>query len=331
MNKKALSIIQYLFFLGLGFFLLWLTLRKSDWNTLWKDIAESEFIYLLPATVFLLFSHYSRALRWKILIEPLGHQPGKLNSYLAVLIGYWANLAVPRLGEVLKCTILARYEKIPADKLVGTVVAERAIDVISLLIIFLITVIIQYDIIGEFTITVLTGFFSRTSGELALGRIILTVLLLAASMVAVVYFFRKKQGHPLVQKIKAIFKGILQGLVSIRYIKHKFMFFLHTVNVWLMYLLSTYMGFFAIKGLSGLGIKAALSALTFGSFGMIIPSPGGIGSFQYAIQQVMLLYDISPAKGLSLGMLIWIAQTGVIIIVGTISFFLLPVVNRGKK
>jgi len=328
MSKKVLSFLQYLFFLGLGLFLLWLTLRKSDWETLWADIASSEFIYLIPATIFLLISHFSRALRWKILIEPLGYKPGTTNSYLTVLIGYWANLAVPRLGEVLKCTMLSRYEKIPADKLVGTIVAERAIDVISLLIIFFITVVLQYDIIGDFTVNILSSFFSRTSGEIAAGRIFLVLFIILAGIAALVFLFKKKKDNPLVIKVNKIIKGILQGLVSIRYIKNKFAFLFHTFSIWLMYLLSTYMGFFAIRGLSEFGIEVACSVLTFGSFGMIIPSPGGIGSFQYAVQQVMLLYDVSPAKGLSLGMLIWIAQTGIIIIVGTLSFLLLPVINK---
>jgi uncharacterized protein (TIRG00374 family) len=331
MNKKILSLLQYLFFLGLGLFLLWLTLRKSDWNTIWKDIASSNFIYLIPATLFLLISHFSRALRWKILIEPLGYKPGTANSYLTVLIGYWANLAVPRLGEVLKCTMLSRYEKIPADKLVGTIVAERAIDVITLLVLFFITVVIQYDIIGDFTFSLLSSFFSRTSGELAAGRLILVLLLLFAGLGGLIFLFKKKKENPFVVKVKKVVKGVLQGLTSIRYIKNKTGFIFHTISIWLMYLLSTYMGFFAIQGLSHFNIEVACSVLTFGSFGMIIPSPGGIGSFQYAVQQVMLLYDVSPAKGLSLGMLIWLAQTGIVIIAGTISFMVLPIINKKKK
>ena len=102
MNKKAVATLQYIFFLGVGIFLLWLTLRKSDWNAIVNDLSDAEYIYLVPATLMLILSHFIRALRWKILIEPLGYRPSTLNSFFAVLIGYWANLAVPRLGEVLK-------------------------------------------------------------------------------------------------------------------------------------------------------------------------------------------------------------------------------------
>ncbi len=327
MKQKLLSILQYIFFLGLGIFLLWLTLRKSDWNIILQDLAEAEYIYLIPAIIFLLISHYVRALRWKILIEPLGYHPGTSNTFLAVLIGYWANLAVPRLGEVLKCTVLSRYEKVPADKLVGTIVAERAIDVVSLIILFFLTVAVQYDIIGNFTENILSNFFTRQTGDLSYGLLALVLLGLTVLFILFILFIKKNNSKPVV-KLRKIIHGVWQGLISIRYIKHKTRFFIHSVLIWGFYLLSTYMGFFAMQDMARYGITGALSALTFGSLGMIIPSPGGIGSFQYAIQQVMLLYGVSPAKGLSLGMLIWLAQTGIVIIAGTISFLLLPILNK---
>lgn len=331
MNKKIANFLQYSFFLGLGIFLLWLTLRKSDWNSIVADLSGAEYIYLLPATLMLLLSHFVRALRWKILIEPLGYKPSTMNSFLAVLVGYWANLAVPRLGEVLKCTILARYEKVPADKLVGTIVAERAIDVCSLAVIMLITVFTQYQLIGAFTTELFRKFFSSQSGNFSLAKVGITVMILASFVLLFVWLFRKLNHLPFVSKTKNIFTGIWEGLISIRFIKHKWLFIFHSIVIWALYLYSTYMGFFAMRDMARYGIEGALSALTFGSFGMIIPSPGGIGSFQYAIQQVMILYGVTPEKGLSLGMMIWFAQTGIIIIFGTVAFLLLPVINKKKQ
>src|ERR1044071_2385826 len=145
MSKKIFSVIQYAFFLGLGIFLLWLTLRKSDWNSIISDLSGANYIFLIPATLMLVVAHFLRALRWKILMEPLGYNPSTLNTFLAVFVGYWANLAVPRLGEVLKCPILARYEKVPADKLIGTIVPEGAIEVCSLVVVMMVTVFSQYD------------------------------------------------------------------------------------------------------------------------------------------------------------------------------------------
>lgn len=331
MNKKLLALIQYLFFLGLGIFLLWLTLRKSDWNAIRTDLMEAKYIFLVPATIMLLISHYVRALRWKILIQPLGYNPSRTNTFLAVMVGYWANLAVPRLGEVLKCTILSRYEKVPADKLVGTIVAERAFDVVSLLIIFLITIGIQYEIIGEFATNALQGFFTSKSGDFSVLKVGIAIGVLVVLILFLRWGMKKLAHKPFVIKTKKVVAGIWQGLISVRHIRNKGVFILYTVFIWGLYLLSTYMGFFAMQGMSEYGIKAAFSALTFGSLGMIIPSPGGIGSFQYAIQQVMILYGVSPEKGLSLGMLIWFAQTGIIILFGTICFLLLPILNKKKN
>jgi glycosyltransferase 2 family protein len=331
MTKKLSGLFQYVFFLGLGIFLLWLTLRKSDWNAILQDLSDAEYIYLLPATLMLLVSHFIRGLRWKILMEPLGYKPSTINTFLAVMIGYWANLAVPRLGEILKCTILARYEKVPADKLVGTIVAERAFDVVSLLVIFFITIFIQYDIIGDFTARTLGSFFSSGAGGLSMVKVGIAIGVVIFLIAITVFILKKYREHKVISKIRTIMKGIWQGLISVRYIRNKGLFFLYTALIWALYLLSTYMGFFAMRDMSQYGIKAAFSALSFGSLGMIIPSPGGIGSFQYAVQQVMVLYGITPEKGLSLGMLIWIAQTGIIIIFGTICFLLLPIINKHKN
>ncbi len=331
MQKKVFSLLKYLLFLGLGIFLLWLTLRKSNWEEIKNDIATANFIYLLPATLMLLLSHFSRAVRWRILMEPLGYKPTIINTFLAVMIGYWANLAVPRLGEVLKCTILARYEKVPADKLVGTIVAERAFDVVSLVAVILITVAIQYDLIGNYAGDKLSNLFKNNAGNVSFIKILTTIAIIFIVFAVIGYLLKRLAHISFIKKTREFLKGIMLGLTSVRFIKNKGWFFFHTVLIWALYLFSTYMGFFAMQDMRQYGIKAAFSALAFGSIGMIVPSPGGIGSYQYAVQQVLMLYGISEEKGLSLGMLIWFAQTGILIIFGTLSFILLPVINRKNK
>ncbi len=331
MNKKILNVVQYIFFLGLGVFLLWLTLRKSDWDTIIRDLSGANYIYLIPAVLMLLISHFIRALRWKILMEPLGYKPSTTNTFLAVMVGYWANLAVPRLGEVLKCTVLARYEKVPADKMVGTIVAERAVDVLCLLAFLLVTIFSQYHIIGRFSEEVFSSFLHSKAGEFSITNVLVVIFVIFAFLLLFTWLFRRLSHLQFVIKTRNIFLGIWQGLISIRYIKRKWLFIFQSLLIWLLYLYSTYMGFFAMRDLLQYGIKGALSALTFGSIGMIIPSPGGIGSFQYAIQQVMMLYGVTPEKGLSLGMMIWFAQTGFVILFGTIAFLILPVINKKRQ
>jgi uncharacterized protein (TIRG00374 family) len=331
MGKKILGLLKYLLFLGLGIFLLWLTLRKSNWEEIKNDIVTANFIYLIPATIMLMMSHFSRAVRWKILMEPMGYKPSIINTFLAVMIGYWANLAVPRLGEVLKCTILGRYEKVPADKLVGTIVAERAFDVVSLVVVLTLTIVLQYDLVGDYASNMLRSVFHTKAGNISYSKIFITLGTIAFILLLIGFLLKRLAHISFIQKTKLFLRGILQGLTSVRNIKNKGWFFFHTVLIWVLYLLSTYMGFFAMRDMSHYGIKAAFSVLSFGSLGMIVPSPGGIGSYQYAVQQVLLLYGISAEKGLSLGMLIWFAQTGIVVIFGTLSFIFLPVFNRFKN
>jgi len=328
MNKKMRNLLQYLLFLGFGFFLLWLTLRKSNWQEIKANIAGTNFLYLIPATISLLFAHFFRAVRWKIMIEPLGYKPSTQNTFLSVLIGYWANLAFPRLGEVLKCTILARYEKVPADKLVGTIVAERAFDFVTLLIVLGLTIIVQYDIVGMYTLDELKKIFQSRTGHVSYTRIVAVLIFLSAFIFLIYYLIRKYSHLVFFRKTRQVLIGVWSGLTSVRNIKNKGWFIFHSVTIWIFYWLSTYMGFFAIPGMREYGVKVALSVLTFGAIGMIVPSPGGIGSYQYAVQQVLLVYGISEAKGLSVGILIWFCQTAILLIFGTLSFILLPVLNK---
>ena len=127
MRKILVTIVQYIFFLGLGFFLLWLTTRNltsEQVKMMASSLKEAKYLLVIPAMLLLLASHYSRALRWRILMEPLGARPSRTNTFIAVMLGYFFNLLVPRLGEVMKCTLLARFEKVPADKMVGTMVGN---------------------------------------------------------------------------------------------------------------------------------------------------------------------------------------------------------------
>ena len=138
MKKKLLTALQYLLFLGFGIFLVWWSISKMDeknWNECKEAMKSARYALFIPVFFILTASHISRAIRWKILMKPMGYNPTLLNTFFAVMIGYLANVAVPRLGEVLKCTILGKYEEVPPDKLVGTILVERAVDVFCLLLI----------------------------------------------------------------------------------------------------------------------------------------------------------------------------------------------------
>src|SRR5580704_11268063 len=162
MNKKILGVLQYFLFAALAAFFVWLSLRGLDskkWEQLKDAMHRAHYWLLVPVMLLLLSSNWLRALRWRQLMEPLGFQPSKLNTFFGVLIGYFVNLGAPRLGEVVKCTILARYEKAPADKLVGTILAERAFDLLCLVIVFGLTFILQFSVLHALAISSIYPIF----------------------------------------------------------------------------------------------------------------------------------------------------------------------------
>ena len=178
MKKSIVTIRQYLFFFGLGVLFVWLTVRHinhNQWEQIKSSIRNARHWLIAPVVLMLLLSHYLRALRWRILMEPLGYHPTKFNTWAAVMIGYLVNAGVPRLGEVVKCTLLAKYERVRADKLVGTIVMERAVDIVGLLIVFLVALLFQGHIFGRFLLDLFGDFFKDKTGHLSTTKIFITL------------------------------------------------------------------------------------------------------------------------------------------------------------
>ena len=330
MSKKILGILQYVFFLSLGIFIIWWSLRKVDaqgWADMKTAFLTARYSLLIPVVVALLASHYSRAIRWKILMEPLGYSPKISNTYLAVLVGYMANLAFPRLGEVLKCTILSRYEKVPADKLVGTIVAERAFDVICLIIVITTAFLTQTDIIGEYLGARLSELFGSKSGNMPISRKIWIIAGVVVSTLVVWYVLKRFAHLSLIKKIKQIAAGVWGGLTSVRFIKKKGWFLFHTVFIWAMYLISVRIGMFALTETSIYGFKPSLSILSTGSIAMIL-APSGIGFYPYFVEGTMALYGLKESIGYAFGSLMWAVQFFQQLIFGFIAIILLPYLNK---
>jgi glycosyltransferase 2 family protein len=333
MNKKILGIFQYVFFLGLGIFLVWWSLQKvqpQDWEDIKGAFLRARYWLIIPVIVALLASHYSRAIRWKILMEPLGYKPRLSNTYLAVLIGYMANLAFPRLGEVLKCTVLARYEKVPADKLVGTIVAERVFDVICLILVMLIAFFTQTDIIGDYLSARVNELFGSKTGGVSTTKIL---LLLGGFILFlfIVWFILRKLAHiSFIQKIKQIIRGVWHGLTSVRYIKNKGWFIFHTIFIWVMYFVSVRIGMYALAETSIYGTKPSISVLSTGSIAMIL-APSGIGFYPIFVQQTMELYGLSYPMGIAFGWLMWTVQFFQQLLSGFVALLLFPYFNKKAK
>jgi uncharacterized membrane protein YbhN (UPF0104 family) len=332
MQKKINSLLQYAFFLGLAIFLVWWSLSKisdAHWEEMKTAMRETNYWLLVPVAIALLVSHLSRAIRWKILMEPMGYKPSLINTYLAVLIGYFANQGVPRLGEVLKCTILSRYEKVPADKLIGTIVAERAFDLLCLILVFAITFFSQISVIGKYAGDLLNQLLYGSAEKagnkgLYIGLGIVFILLLLAW-----WLLRRYADSGFVKKIKAVVGGIWQGINSIRYLKHKGWFLFHSFLIWFLYLASIRIGFYAMTATQPYGWLPSFSVLSLGSVGMIV-TPGGMGAYPILVQETMSLYGLSEGIGNAFGYILWLAQFVLVLVAGAVSLMLLPVLNRKK-
>lgn len=334
MKSKILSAAKILFFLGLGIALIFLFVNKlseEDKDKIINAVLNADYSWILASMIFGTLAHISRAMRWKQLLEPLDYKPKLSNTFFAVMIMYFANLAVPRLGEVSRCAILKRYEGIPVEKSFGTVVAERAIDLIFLALIFLLTLIFQWDLFME-TLEVVKNLGTNTPGENQEKSIVLPLLAIIAAIAGgVLFLFRKNARIKLIYgKILNLILGFVSGLKSAIKVKNPLLFIGHSIFIWLMYILMVYICFFSLPATAELPFHVCMMLLIFGSLGIIIV-PGGIGIYPAIISAVLGLYAIDEPTGYAFGWIVWIGQTVLLIVWGLISFTLLPIVNKRSK
>jgi uncharacterized protein (TIRG00374 family) len=331
MKKVLKTFFQYGFFLSLGLGLVWWQLRvmtETEVTEFKTAIKNADYSLLIPIILMALSSHVIRAVRWKMLIEPLGYKPRTSNTFLVVMIGYLANSAVPRLGEILKCSLLSKYEKIPTSPLIGTVVIERIIDLLTFGLLIFITLVFQADIIGGELNNQLAIITQKNTIPIwAKGLIGIALILMITFSIR--YLFKKYPNNKIIQKIKNISKELIQGVLTVKKIKNRSLFLLLTLAMWLLYLGQIYVGFQAIEATNHLSILAACSLLSIGTVAMIA-TPGGIGTFPLGIEKVIVAYGVSAVIGKSFGWIIWGISTAIIIITGVLSIVIIPYINKNK-
>jgi hypothetical protein len=332
MKTKIINSLKYIFFLGIGVFLVWWSLQQippDKWDEFKSSLRSAKFVLLIPVFLILSTSHILRSIRWKILMQPMGYKPSIVNVFFAVMIGYLANLAVPRLGEVIKCTLLTRYEKIPTEKLVGTIVVERAIDVICLIIFFFIAFATQYQVVGDYGKQILLELFANKKGSFSFTKIIIGIVILVAIIIALKIWFKKFSHLKIVIGFKKILSGVVEGLSSIKHLQQKGKFLWCTLGIWCLYVIGTWVGLQATQGTAHLGLTVAVSALAFASLGMIA-TPGGIGAYAFFLAKVLEKNGVPYTIGFANGTLQWFAQFLLVVIVGFICLGLLPWYNKTK-
>jgi len=335
LNKTITNVLKVILFLGLGIFFIWLfmhNLSPSEKNDIFTSMKGANFWWIGVSVFIGILSHISRAIRWKILIEPMGYNPRTRNTFLAVMIGYFANMALPRLGEVTRCGILARYEKIPLQKTFGTVVTERGLDLFMLVLAFIINFFIHIDKIDFFKESTIYQKFLESYNQLENpGMIYWLGAMVIGFIIFLVIRFRRKISHTrFYLKIREIILGFFEGLRSLLKIKDPYWFIFHSLFIWIAYLTMTWIVFFSLPSTSNLGLDAGLSVLVFGSIGIIIIQ-GGLGIYPWIVAQILSIFLIPETKGYAMGWLLWTGQTLMIVIAGIVSMILLPVINQKKN
>lgn len=329
MKKVIRTIIQYAIFFGIGAGLVWWQISgmtQEEKKQFVLSLENAHYIYLVPVLIIGLLSHYLRALRWKLLIDPIKPVSAS-NSFYAVMIGYLGNTFIPRAGEILRCTMLNRYEKVPFSSLLGTVIAERGFDMVSFLLFTLLTVLIQIGAVGNFITEKLKTIFHSGEDKPSFWIHITFFIFIIWFLFWIINFiFKRFSERSWIKKAKGIWDELKGGLITIFHLKKKTEFILYTMLIWVCYTSQIYIGFKALDITANLGFPVAMSVLTLSTVAMIV-APGGLGAFPIALQQALLIYGI---HNISFGWLVWGANTLIIIAAGLICLGLMIYQNRNK-
>lgn len=321
-KKTLLTILQFILFVGLGVGIIaWRAgqFTAAQKQQMYAAMRTANLWMLIPLLAVGFFSHWFRALRWRLLLEPLHIRPSKTNTTIAVLIGYLVNLLVPRMGEVAKCTVLARYEGVPADKMVGTIVAERAFDVVCLLVVTLSAFALQANVIGSYARELAGNLFQKTTSILiAISALVLLIAL-------VIFIYRRNKAT----KLGHFIKGMGDGVRAIFRLEKRGLFLFYTFMIWFCYTFMLVLGFWSMPFTKDLPLLAALVVLVFGSIGMIV-TQGGIGAYPVLVGNVLMYYGLDKVSGDAFGWVSWLVQTLIVIVLGLAALILMFTYNRTK-
>ena len=333
-RKKIITALKFSFFLGLGLLIIWLSLKdltSEERAQILHSFKTANYSWVLLAILLGILSHLLRAARWILFFEPMGFKPKLKTTFYAVMVGYFANMAFPRLGEVTRCGIMSKYENVPFQKALGTVVTERAIDMLIFFLLFLLMFFTQLGIIREYLDQNIYPKLVTKFGTLHYSRMLFLFIGGLLLFIAGLWFAVRKKvmASSSYKKARNLVVGFWEGLKSLSQVKKPGLFVIYSVVIWVLYFFMLYVIFFCFVETSGIGPGAGLSSLVLGSVGIMI-TPGGIGLYPAIIQETLLLYGIAKPTGLALGWIAWTAQTLMILAVGGVSLLLLSI-NRSEN
>ncbi|NDV15237.1 flippase-like domain-containing protein [Muricauda sp. TY007] len=321
MGKSLKKFLKIFVPIAVGLFLVWYSYNSTtpeERKQIIHYISNASPFWVTISVIIGILSHISRAVRWKYLLEPMGYKPKTVNTIFIVLISYFANLGIPRSGEILRATALTTYEKVPFEKGFGTIVTERVIDLLMLLAIIMITLVLQTDFI--------LGFLEERGVNIigAIGILLFGIVGLFLGS----YIIRKSKS-PLALKLKGFLNGLQDGVLSVFKMKNKWPFIFHTLFIWAAYFGMFWVIKYTVEETIPLSLGELLVAFVAGAFAMSTTN-GGIGLYPIAVSAALGIYGISSVSGDAFGWIMWIAQTLMVVVFGTISFIVLPLLNRNR-
>ena len=329
MNKSFKSFLQVGFSLALGVFLIWYfykDLTEENKEHIVESFRKANYWWILASIFIAIMSHVFRAYRWKYTLQPLNIKINFINRFAAVMIGYIANLAFPRLGEVSRCAVLARYQNQPFEKLFGTVVAERVIDAVILLILIIVTTLLQFSVLGPLVMEFIGPMTDKIQNQILLG-------VLAIIAIIGLFFgwkFLQRSQHKVALAIRSRVLGLWEGIVSLKTMEGKFGFYLHTALIWASYVLMYLVTFNAFSETQEVAFAGVLASFVMGGITIVVVQ-GGLGAYPLGIMSILLLYGIEKELGYAFGWIVWCAQTAMILVLGFISILIMPFINQKTK
>ena len=318
LSKKILQIVTPPL---IGFFFIYLSFyytNEEERNEIYKSLKDAKIKYILLSIFLGISSHLSRAYRWNYMLNSLGYYPKFVNNVLSIFISYLANLGIPRSGEILRATVMQTYESIPFDKGLGTILAERLVDLIILFFLIFLFLFLETDILLPIIKEKASLYFNNY-------KLFLTVLFFLLSTLILIKVFKKG----LVQRFYAFVKGIGSGFNSVINMQNKIYYIAHTIFIWSIYLLVFYVMKFSISGTELLDFKSLLISFIFGAIS-ITTTNGGIGVYPLSISMALSFYGLPLKTSLAFGWILWTCQTIIVILFGLMSFVLLPIINNKK-
>lgn len=325
-NTLLKKTLQILFAIAIGVLIIWLSIRKltpTDKKEILSAFKQANYWWIGLSLVLAFISNISRSIRWKMLLKPMGYKPKFGNVMMSILVAYFANMGLPRLGEVVRCGLLRTHEKVPFEKSLGTVVTERILDLIVFAGLFIVNFFLQFNKIHTY---VEKEIFSKFS--LSFSGTLLFLGISAIIGLGLMYIFRKQLAKlSLYQKIKHLVKGFWLGIKSIIKVDKPLLLIFHSLFIWFCYWLMAYLVFQSLPITQNLGILSSITALCIGTVGMIVVQ-GGLGIYPLLIAGALVAYGISYPMGYAMGWLMWGSQTVGIVLAGVIALILIPVLNK---